>query len=356
MSEIENNLSRGEPQQFSKQSMLTIRDSLIIYGCIYDDVRGPVNEMWKIDTMRGICKKYQKPTSVEETCMESSICAVGGLVYIFGGVKYRPDDMGGVINNLDNHKSNSIIYFDTENGTWHNLSPNILLNDENTPPPMFDASMFHFNGSLYIFGGHGRGTFQRSMYRFCLTTFKWSRVQQDGEIPRTEIYSVDGTVFQNKYYFFRRAERDLEERFKRVTVFDLSTNLWKTNQYPCNRVGESIAFSEGQGFMTGGMNGAEYFDDVWKIDLKTLEWTKFDQKLKTCRFEHVTSIVGNHSLYLFGGIFADRFDVLEMYVYSPLSLYSTAMVSLIRSGRLECNYMGLPPSIQDEFNIFLHQI
>ncbi|KII71998.1 Kelch repeat-containing protein 2 [Thelohanellus kitauei] len=345
-----------ETEKYSEHEMLTIRDSIFIYGGFYDNGNRPFNEILKYDTVRQSWTKYKKPRSVEAACVVSAVCTAGDRIYIYGGIRYPDiDESGQEVNPFEDHRSNSIVSFDTENGTWYMLSPTIRENDENTPPPMFDASMFHFNGSLYIFGGFALGQLQKSMYRFCLTTLKWSRVQQYGEIPEPEFRPVRGTVFQN-----RRHSTDPDERFKKVTVFNILTCVWSTkettsatNKYPDDRSGESFAFCEGQAYMTGGMIRAQYMSDVWNINLKTLEWRKMKQ-LHKARSGHITSIVGNYTLYSFGGIPRDTDAIrgMESYIFCPLSLYRASMQYLIRSGEIENKDLYLPRSFHDEFNAF----
>ncbi|KII67869.1 hypothetical protein RF11_02333 [Thelohanellus kitauei] len=235
-------------QNFHNEEMTTAGDFLIIYGTIEDKRHG------------------QNIVSLEM----SKVLVLAPLFVPFDISFAHSEDLFH-----DNCRlNNSIISFDAKNSTWQQVSPNIPENDENTPPPMFDASIFHFNGSLYIFGGYADGSLHKSTDRFCLTTLQLSGVHLKRRNTGLKICPRKGTLL-----FFRSDTPDSSERFKRVTVFNILTGVWSTvetksatNKYPCDDGwGESVAFSEGQGFISGEMYVAQILNDVWKIDLTTLE-------------------------------------------------------------------------------------
>lgn len=59
-----------------------------------------------------------------------------------------------------------------------------------------------------------------------------------------------------------------------------------------------------QVFITGGYDGEDVFDDLWKLELSTLQWTR----IETCRlprptYFHSTAATPEGKLYVFGGIY-----------------------------------------------------
>lgn len=59
-----------------------------------------------------------------------------------------------------------------------------------------------------------------------------------------------------------------------------------------------------QVFVTGGYDGEDVFDDLWKLELPTFQWTRID----TCRlprptYFHSTAATPDGKLYVFGGIY-----------------------------------------------------
>ncbi|KII65773.1 Kelch domain-containing protein 10 [Thelohanellus kitauei] len=338
------------PHPRTGHSLVTVHDSLILYGGFDYNTGLEYDDLWKYNYVGGIWKNYRKPQEMTNATIMSSICVVGDFIYIFGGSGFP----------LGDRMSNFLVSFNVKNQTWQKL-PQLNNNDQNIPPVMYGSSMVHFNGSLYLFGGYDGYEFLNSMFKFCLETQEWSRVPQDGEIPPPD-YRVFGTVFQNQYYCFGGIGSYDSKRFEDVKVFDFSTNTWiikkatsKVGQYPCERIQESFSFSADYGYLTGGLSEYRYLDDIWKIDLRTLEWEKFEENLGAGRYYHATSIVDNDLLYSFGGV-CQNVDVkneLKRFILRPLSLYRFALESLSQSIRIKGIHPCLPTSIQDELDFTL---
>ncbi|KII61169.1 Tip elongation aberrant protein 1 [Thelohanellus kitauei] len=160
---------------------------LIIFGGYNHCTETVCNELWTYDTINGVCTKYAALVKTAETCVNSTICAVGNQVYIFGGTGLR----------LRDGSTNSLISFDISNGTSHDLSPRIDDYSQYTPPPMYRSFVFYHNESLYIIGSIGEQDRMDTMNKYSIKTSTWFSVRQNGLKPvfRNRIF---GTVFKNK--------------------------------------------------------------------------------------------------------------------------------------------------------------
>lgn len=59
-----------------------------------------------------------------------------------------------------------------------------------------------------------------------------------------------------------------------------------------------------QVFITGGYDGEDVFDDLWKLEVNTLQWTRIDTcRLPTPRYFHAAAATPEGKLYVFGGIY-----------------------------------------------------
>lgn len=57
-------------------------------------------------------------------------------------------------------------------------------------------------------------------------------------------------------------------------------------------------------FITGGYNGLDVFDDLWKLELTTFQWTRIDIcRLPRPTYFHSTAATPEGKLYVFGGIY-----------------------------------------------------
>ena len=58
-----------------------------------------------------------------------------------------------------------------------------------------------------------------------------------------------------------------------------------------------------QVFIAGGHDGENVFDDLWRLDLKTFQWTYFDKcRLPFPIYFHAAAATPEGRLYIFGGI------------------------------------------------------
>ncbi|KII62177.1 Kelch domain-containing protein 10 [Thelohanellus kitauei] len=260
------------PKPRSGHSMTSVREFLVVYGGFTNLSNMVYNELWTYNTLRCIWKRYRIPLEVKNICLSSSICASGNTVYMFGGTGFP----------FSVRMTNSLISFNVVTGTWEILSPYIDDNDQNTPSPMYGCFIFYYNQCIYAIGGTQGYEYFDTIHKFCLKTSRWSLVAQNGPKPPPD-YRIFGAVFNNKFYSFGGSLLTGTKRFSEARIFDLSTNKWiitplspKTQQYPNDRIQESFTFSDGCGYMSGGSLGEKNYSDIWRIDLRTLEWFLLD--------------------------------------------------------------------------------
>ncbi|KII71168.1 Kelch domain-containing protein 1 [Thelohanellus kitauei] len=340
---------KAPPKSLSGYCVTSIREFLIIYGGYDNKERADCNELWSYNTISDVWNRYQTPIEIKDTPTGSSICAVKNLIYIFGGQRL-----------YDNYRhSNSLISFDITSSTWNSLYPHTGDYDENTPPPMYATSLYFHNGSLYVLGGCHYNSCFVTIYQFTLKTSTWSLVEQNG--PETAFWAggIFRTVFKNQLYCFGSSLRETD-RFRDVVIFDFLTRTWttrptnsKTELYPCDRTGETFAFSTKFGFLSGGGCLTGFYTDIWKIDLETLEWSKMDYNLNAEIMDHNMCIVDETYLYVYGGLDTDLNDLdsMERFTLKLPTLYRLGLESVCRSPNRTSYVMSLPSAILDELNL-----
>ncbi|KII73980.1 hypothetical protein RF11_11579 [Thelohanellus kitauei] len=304
------------------------------------------NELWSYNTLSGVWKQYKTPIEINSSCHSSSMCAVGDLVYIFGG-SHIDDE------NIDEFwTTNSLISFDINNASWDIVSPNI------------DEDYYDYDDIPYSMRTDDHNArddeCEYDMFKFCLNTSTWSKVRQIGVVPIFR-WGIFGKVYNNKFYTFKDPY-DPKNKYRNVWIFDFSNNRWttketnsKNEQYPLDRYEESFAFSSKFGYMNGGACPYTYdgYSDIWRFDLDTLEWLKCDYSLKECLLRHVMLVVDDLYFYSFGGrdIEFDDWNIFQKFNLKPPTLYRLGIESVIRSPNVKIYIKSLPLSIREEFGI-----
>ncbi|KII70807.1 Kelch domain-containing protein 10 [Thelohanellus kitauei] len=338
------------PEDRVYHSMTSVREFLIIYGGLTHWCREEHYGLWTFNTINGVWRRYELPIGVKDTPISSSICAVGNLVYIFGGTS------------LIDHfrRTNSLVSFDITNGTWQTVYSHTDIHDENTPPPMYGNLLFYHDGSLYVLRGFASDMDLDKLYKFTLKTSKWSLVQQNGEKPFLN-NRIFGSVFKNQLYCFGHCLHEAN-RFRNVKIFDLCTKTWterqtnsKTKQYPEDRIFESFVFSCNFGYLGGGRHPEHntLYSDIWKVDLESLEWLKLNYTFKTGIKNHQMAVIKDVKLFSFGGG-GDNPDSphdLERFMVNVPTLYNLGLEYVSRDPKMKKLTDSLPSAILDELNL-----
>jgi hypothetical protein len=125
-----------------------------------------------------------------------------------------------------------------------------------------------------------------------------------------------------------------------IPTYNIEANCWQNTEtypdpcipepggYPESRKCHScvqITSSEGiEVVITGGYDGRRYFTDIWKLNLRTLTWKKFQKTaLSQPLFFHDASSHPDGSMYIFGGIKQEdgntvrTNNIYKMYVTIP---------------------------------------
>ncbi|KII65618.1 hypothetical protein RF11_10056 [Thelohanellus kitauei] len=174
------------PEKRTFQSMVSVREFLIICGGSDFEASRGYNDLWSYNTISGVWKRYELPIEVKNTFYPMT-CAVGNLVYIFGAEVFENDF----------YHINSLFSFDVTHGTWTNVYYR-SDGDENTIEKIKFSIIFYHDGFLYVMGTGEEDSNLNLIYKFCLETLTWTLVQQLGEIP-VFYDTFYGTVFKNQY-------------------------------------------------------------------------------------------------------------------------------------------------------------
>ncbi|KII72944.1 Actin-fragmin kinase [Thelohanellus kitauei] len=321
---------------------------------------GEFSELRSYNTITGAWRLHERPNEIKDYCIPPWICAVGSVVYMFGGESLDHDEESRLIY--------SIVSFDITNSTWKTVysSPDDSSGDsvdhsnDRSPPSMRLCLLVHHSGSLYLLGRIVEDEDSNLMYKFCLETSTWSFVAQNGLIPRFK-RKIDGTIYKNKLYCFGERSRD-KNTLREIPIFDFSTSTWTTRaaiainlQFPNERSGESYAFSRNFAYMSGGSGRGTQRSrsDIWRMDLETLEWLKLDCCLKTGNSHHLMSVVEDTYLCSFGGNGRSQgfFDAPERFTIRPPSLYRLCLEFICRSPNIRSYIRSLPADVVEKLNI-----
>ncbi|GLH12868.1 Kelch domain-containing protein 10 homolog [Gryllus bimaculatus] len=207
-----------------------------------------------------------------------------------------------------------------------NLNEKIKMNaiqaSGELPPKQYGQALVLDGGFLYTVGGTTGYEYSADIHRLNLKTGQWEEVhvcrggrgEPDGRYRHelafdgSRIFVMGGGTATDVY------------GFEKIPAFNLSTGQWETLvtsgdpslsppgvpaarrchgcvQLPSDGIQHSAVF------ISGGYDGSNIFDDLWKLDLNTLQWQHLSHcKLPRAVYFHSTALTPAGQLFSFGGI------------------------------------------------------
>lgn len=99
--------------------------------------------------------------------------------------------------------------------------------------------------------------------------------------------------------------------FIEIPVFHTKTKNWMkmksqpcvtTSYYPPKRKFHAAVQFENFAYICGGHTGGEVLDDIWRLDLRSLQWSRMRQLLPVPLYFHAATATPSGCLYVFGGV------------------------------------------------------
>lgn len=127
-----------------------------------------------------------------------------------------------------------------------------------------------------------------------------------------------------------------------VHVFNIKVYEWKRRMtkadpehgFPGRRRCHGCCQLGKNGYITGGFSGRRIYDDVWKLNIETLEWTKLKIKLPEPVYFHASAITPDGCLYYHGGVLTHngtaRTDKLNFIWVAVPSLVTIAWRNILK--------------------------
>lgn len=192
----------------------------------------------------------------------------------------------------------------------------------NRPPKQYGQALVLDGSYLYTVGGTTGYEYSSDIHRLDLMKAMWEEVyicrgvngEPDGRYRHelafdgTRIFVMGGGTVANVY------------GFEKIPAFNLNTKRWETllttgdptipspgvpaprRCHGCVQL-HSDGIQHSSVFISGGYDGSNIFDDLWKLDLATLQWQCLSQcKLPRAVYFHSTAVTPAGQLFSFGGI------------------------------------------------------
>ncbi|XP_019870567.1 kelch domain-containing protein 10 homolog isoform X2 [Aethina tumida] len=202
------------------------------------------------------------------------------------------------------------------------------------PLPLYGQALVHHNDYLYTIGGTTGLSYSCNIHRLNMKTTTWEIVyicSGKGDYEPEGRYRHEVSFDGKQIYVLGGGTADLAYDLQYVPAFNLEKKIWnklstfrdRNKGYPaprrCHGAVQIDTDTGVQVFITGGHDGENVFNDLWKLDLKTMQWTCFDFcQLPISTYFHDAAVSPEGKLYVFGGI-----NSIDDEVVRSNTIYST---------------------------------
>jgi len=308
------------------------------------------------------------------------MCAVGSLIYIFGGYTGHYDDSLHIFDTVTNawkvpqtqgtpptgrafHTAQvvgtKIFVFGGYNGVF-NLNDVIILHTDTLkwtcprvkgayiPHGRFEHAMTVIEDKIFLMGGGNHTTWLNDIFMFDTKTITWSIVNANGLPPRIRCAHCWQSVGKHIILF---GGYDGKTRLKDTRIFDSESGVWQPAikiPSPSGRAAHSSCVIQDRLFIFGGYDGKKKLSDVYMFNSESLQWTvpEINGSAPNGRSYHSCCVI-EKKMYLFGG-YDGNSRSNEMYILEQaLPSLTRLCLSFIKNNRNRVgNIQRLPEELR----------
>lgn len=198
-----------------------------------------------------------------------------------------------------------------------------LITTGEIPTPLYGQAVAVHNNKMYAIGGTTGYEYSLAVFCLDLHTLEWIRLdiskrQRFQPPPR---YRHEIVIFNNQIYVIGGGTAMESFDLNEIPVFSILDNTWDicettSPDYPESRLCHGCVQMGNDVYLYGGHNNALIFDDIWKIDLKQLTWTRLEATLPIPIHFHSVTLSKEGQVFIFGGVTNTHEEIRTNDVYS----------------------------------------
>ncbi|XP_074645781.1 kelch domain-containing protein 10-like [Tubulanus polymorphus] len=257
-------------------------------------------ELWKFNLTTRIWMKLKTSGEMPVELASHAALLLGNNLLVHGGTGTP----------FGYSSSNQLYACNLRTLQWVNIQCNGTL-----PGEVYGHSLTVVGKYIYMFGGTTGFEYSDDVHKLDLETFIWERIPIDDRKPPDNRrrpkgrYRHEAVTDGEKVFIFGGGRAYATYGFEELDVFNIKENVWEKHTcqpagsigFPKPRRCHSCVRYKNNVFICGGYNGAEPFNDLWKMNLTTYQWSKFSQLPNPVYF-HSADVTVDGCMYIFGGV------------------------------------------------------
>ncbi|XP_051910969.1 kelch domain-containing protein 10 isoform X1 [Hippocampus zosterae] len=274
------------------------------YNPDYDESGGSENEdyplfreLWKYHFATGRWQQIQTEGYVPTELASMSAVLHGHNLLVFGGTGIPFGENNG----------NDVHVCNVKYKRWS------LLNCRGKKPNrIYGQAMVIINSFLYVFGGTTGYIYSTDLHRLDLTTREWIHLKPNN--PRDDLpeerYRHEIAQDGQRIYILGGGTSWTSYPLDKIHAYNLETNSWEEIAtkphdqigFPAPRRCHSCVQIRNDVFICGGYNGEFILADLWKINLRTFQWSRLPAVMPEPAYFHCAAVTPTGCMYIHGGV------------------------------------------------------
>ncbi|XP_039263633.2 kelch domain-containing protein 10-like [Styela clava] len=255
-------------------------------------------EIWRLNIATGQWNLMQCEGDMPGELASHSTIIDNSHMLVFGGTGYP----------FGINSSNKLSVCNLRSGVWRELKC-----DGNLPDEKYGQAMTLYKRKLIVHGGTSGYFYNTDLHKLNLKTLKWNRIIPNNvfsEMP-AERYRHEIALFQDNLIILGGGTSNSVNNLRILHSFNFKTTRWtcrvtkpdtlQNPGYPAPRRCHGCVQLQDEAVISGGYDGIRITGDVWKINLRTMQWTKITDMIEPVYF-HSATVTPDGRMYIFGGV------------------------------------------------------
>ncbi|XP_031351552.1 kelch domain-containing protein 10 homolog isoform X1 [Photinus pyralis] len=330
-------------------------------------------ELWKYNFATKKWKCYSGRRTLPQELASNAVVRTGNYLMVYACV------YGGTGSPFGYRSSNQLYFCALNSDSGQMVEVNTTGQH---PIPQYGQALVCHNNYLYTIGGTTGFTYSCDIHRLNIKERVWENVyicQGRADYEPDGRYRHEVAFDGKNIYILGGGTADNAFGFKKIPVFNIELKRWSKaiakrdrrsvlsgyhhtgipSPRRCHGAVQIETDNDIQVFINGGYDGDTVFDDLWRLELSTMQWT-FIQKcvLPSPTYFHSAAVSPEGKMYVFGGIYGgDQIrrssDIYSVWLCIP-KLSEICWEALLHYNPQICNYSkerlinsGLPRGFLD---------
>ncbi|XP_045596373.2 kelch domain-containing protein 10 [Procambarus clarkii] len=278
---------------------ISCSDSFLYCVGGYNPSYGALQETWRLNLTTCEWEQLSDSSFTPAASISHCLATSGHDLLMLGGTNFP---FGSAI-------SSQVEACDVRSGEWRTLPTH-----GDTPPQLYGQAARRHGEMVYTVGGTSGYHFSLHAHALHLPSGTWSTLAdthhfKDGE-PMGR-YRAEIGVWGGRVVVVGGADSFTVFPLDQVPVLNIDLGKWEVlrthpdprlQAHPSPRRCLAAVQRHHELYVVGGTDGTEVMDDVWRLDLVTLGWTRLPYTLPTPLYFHDASLTQNGCLYVYGGL------------------------------------------------------